>query len=52
MLFVVRPMSQKDNQFLKETAINYGKLTGFTVDLKDIWKFCCSRLGAECKRGQ
>jgi hypothetical protein len=37
---------------LKETTIHYGKLTGFTVGLKDIWKFCCSRLGAECKRGQ
>jgi hypothetical protein len=51
MLFVVKPILWKDKQFLKETAIHYGKLTGFTVGLKDIWKFCCNRLGAERKRG-
>jgi hypothetical protein len=51
MLFVVRPMLWKDKQFLKETAIHYSKITGFTVGLKHIWKFYCSRLGAKGKRG-
>jgi hypothetical protein len=44
MLFVVRPILWKDKPFLKETAILYGRLTGFTVGLNNIWKFCCSIL--------